>query len=152
MGALLSIAGLSTLVYAIIEAPDHGWASTQTVVTFALARRDPRAFVAWELRAKEPMLDLRYFRNPRFTAATTAITLVFFAMFGSYFLFTQYLQLVHGYNPLSAGVRILPWALAYLVSATQSAKLVERFGQRRVVASGLMIAGPGIALLPSRAA
>ena len=61
------------------------------------------AFVAWELRSKEPMLDLGYFRNPRFTAATTAITLVFFAMFGSYFLFTQYLQFVHGYSPLSAG-------------------------------------------------
>ncbi len=68
-------------------------------------------------------------------------------MFGSYFLFTQYLQFVHGYDPLSAGVRILPWALAYLVSATQSAKLVERFGQRLVVASGLTIAGLGIALL-----
>jgi MFS family permease len=93
------------------------------------------------------MLDLRYFKNPRFAAATTAITLVFFAMFGSYFLFTQYLQFVHGYDPLSAGVRILPWALAYLVSATQSAKLVERFGQRLVVASGLTIAGLGIAIL-----
>ena len=58
--------------------------------------------MAWELQAKEPMLDLRFFRNPRFTAATTAITLVFFAMFGSYFLFTQYLQFVHGYDPLSA--------------------------------------------------
>ena len=52
------------------------------------------------------MLDLRFFRNPRFTAATTAITLVFFAMFGSYFIFTQYLQFVHGYDPLSAGMRI----------------------------------------------
>jgi MFS family permease len=93
------------------------------------------------------MLDLHYFRNPRFTAATTAITLVFFAMFGSYFLFTQYLQFVHGYDPLSAGVRILPWALAYLVSATQSARLVEAFGQRRVVASGLAIAGLGIVIL-----
>jgi MFS family permease len=68
-------------------------------------------------------------------------------MFGSYFLFTQYLQFVHGYDPLSAGIRILPWALAYLVSATQSAKLVEKFGQRAVVASGLTIAGFGIALL-----
>jgi len=68
-------------------------------------------------------------------------------MFGSYFLFTQYLQFVKGYDPLSAGIRILPWALAYLVSATQSAKLVERFGQRAVVASGLTIAGVGIALL-----
>jgi MFS family permease len=54
---------------------------------------------------------------------------------------------VHGYDALSAGIRILPWALAYLVSATQSAKLVERFGQRAVVASGLTIAGVGIALL-----
>jgi EmrB/QacA subfamily drug resistance transporter len=147
LGAVLSIAGLSTLVYGIIEAPDNGWASTQTIVTFGAAVAILGAFVAWEFKAKEPMLDLRYFKNPRFAAATTAITLVFFAMFGSYFLFTQYLQFVHGYDPLSAGVRILPWALAYLVSATQSAKLVERFGQRLVVASGLTIAGLGIAIL-----
>src|SRR5689334_16574502 len=147
LGALLSIVGLSALVYGIIEAPDHGWGSTQTLVTFAIALVVLGAFVAWELRAKEPMLDLGYFRNPRFTAATAAISLVFFAMFGSYFLFTQYLQFVHGYSPLSAGVRILPWALAYLLAATQSAKLVERFGQRAVVASGLTIAGVGIALL-----
>jgi EmrB/QacA subfamily drug resistance transporter len=147
LGASLSIAGLGTLVYGIIEAPDHGWASPQTIVLFAVAVVILGAFVAWELTTKEPMLDLRYFRNPRFAAATTAISLVFFAMFGSYFLFTQYLQFVHGYDPLSAGVRILPWALAYLVSATQSAKLVERFGQRLVVASGLTIAGLGIALL-----
>jgi EmrB/QacA subfamily drug resistance transporter len=147
LGAVLSIAGLASLVYGIIEAPDHGWASTQTLATFAVSIAILIGFVAWELKAKEPMLDLGYFRNPRFTAATTAITLVFFAMFGSYFLFTQYLQFVHGYDPLSAGVRILPWALAYLVSATQSAKLVERFGQRLVVSSGLTITGFGIALL-----
>jgi EmrB/QacA subfamily drug resistance transporter len=147
LGALLSIAGLASLVYGIIEAPDHGWTSTQTLVTFGVAVAILAGFVVWELKAKEPMLDLGYFRNPRFTAATTAITLVFFAMFGSYFLFTQYLQFVHGYDPLSAGVRILPWALAYLVSATQSAKLVERFGQRFVVSSGLTIAGLGIAIL-----
>ena len=93
------------------------------------------------------MLDLRFFRNPRFTAATTAITLVFFAMFGSYFLFTQYLQFVHGYNPLQAGIRMVPWALAYMLSATQSAKLVERFGQRLVVSSGLVLAGAGLAIV-----
>ena len=97
----------------------------------------------WQWKAKEPMLDLRFFRNPRFTAATTVITLVFFAMFGTYFIFTQYLQFVHGYDPLSAGIRMVPWALAYIVSATQSAKLVERFGQRLVVSSGLVIGGAG---------
>ncbi len=147
LGAVLSFAGLSALVYGIIEGPDNGWMSAQTLGTFAFAIVILASFVAWELKAKEPMLDLRFFKNPRFAAATTAITLVFFAMFGSYFLFTQYLQFVHGYDPLSAGIRILPWALAYLVSATQSAKLVERFGQRAVVASGLTIAGVGIALL-----
>ncbi len=147
LGAVLSIAGLAALVYGIIEAPDNGWLSTQTLVTFGVAIVVLGAFVWWELRADEPMLDLGYFRNPRFAAATTAISLVFFAMFGSYFLWTQYLQFVHGYTPLSAGLRIVPWALAYLLSATQSAKLVERFGQRIVVASGLTITGIGIAML-----
>ena len=93
------------------------------------------------------MLDLRFFRNPRFTAATTAITFVFFVMFGTYFIIAQYLQFVRGYSPLSAGVRMLPWALAYMASATQSAKLVERFGQRKVVSSGLVIVGVGLALM-----
>jgi EmrB/QacA subfamily drug resistance transporter len=147
LGALLSIVGLSALVYGIIEAPNHGWTSTQSLATFAAAVVILVGFVVWELRAKEPMLDLRFFRNPRFTAATTSITLAFFAMFGSYFIFTQYLQFVHGYDPLSAGIRMLPWALAYMLSATQSAKLVERFGQRRVVSSGMLIAGGGFAVV-----
>src|SRR4051794_4027508 len=147
LGALLSIVGLGALVYGIIEAPDHGWASTQTLLTFGFALVVLGAFVAWELHAEEPMLDLRFFKNPRFTAATTAITLVFFAMFGAFFIFTQYLQFVQGYDPLSAGLRILPWALAYMVSATQSAKMVERFGQRVVVSSGLVVSGGGFAII-----
>src|SRR5207237_10039861 len=64
LGALLSIAGLSALVYGIIEAPDNGWASTQTIATFAAAVAVLGAFVAWELRTPAPMLDLRFFRNP----------------------------------------------------------------------------------------
>src|SRR4029078_162988 len=123
------------------------WGSTQTLVTFAAALVVLGGFVAWELKAKEPMLALGYSRSPRSTAATAAISLVFFAMFGSYFLWTQYLQFVHGYTPLSAGLRIVPWALVSRLAATQSAKLVERFGQRFVVASGLTITGLGIAML-----
>src|SRR5207244_4116636 len=91
LGALLSIAGLASLVYGIIEAPDNGWASTQTLVTFGIAIAILIGFVAWELKGKEPMLDLRFFKNPRCTAAASAISLVFFAMFGSYFLFTHYM-------------------------------------------------------------
>src|SRR5262249_11505403 len=125
LGALLSIAGVSALVYGIIEAPDHGWMSTRTVTTLAVAIAMLVVFVAWDLHAREPMLDLHYFRNPSFAAATAAITLVFFAILGAYFILTQYLQLVRGYSPLSAGVRMVPWAATYMVSATQSAKLVE---------------------------
>ncbi|MET0920147.1 MAG: MFS transporter [Acidimicrobiia bacterium] len=146
-GALLSIAGLSALVYGIIEAPDHGWGSTQTLLTFAAAIVILGGFIAWEFHTKEPMLDLRFFCNPRFTAATTTITLVFFAMFGTYFIIAQYMQFVRGYSPLSTGVRMLPWAIAYMVSTTQSAKLVERFGQRRVVSIGLLVAGASLALM-----
>ena len=147
LGAVLSIAGLSALVYGIIEAPDHGWGSAQTLVTFAVALVVLGGFVAWELRAKEPMLDLGYFRNPRFTAATAAITLVFFAMFGSYFLFTQYLQFVHGYSPLSAG-RPDPPVGARLPGGRHAVGQARRaLRPARVVASGLTIAGLGIALL-----
>jgi EmrB/QacA subfamily drug resistance transporter len=145
LGALLSIVGLGALVYGIIEAPDHGWLSTSMLAIFGVAVVVLTAFVAWEFKAKEPMLDLRFFRNPRFTAATTAITLVFFAMFGTYFVIAQYMQFVRGYSPFDTGVRMLPWALAYMLSATQSAKLVERFGQRRVVSSGLVVVGIGLA-------
>ncbi|HZP27803.1 MAG TPA: MFS transporter [Acidimicrobiia bacterium] len=146
-GALLSIAGLGTLVYAIIEAPDHGWASTSTILTFALAVVIIVGFVWWELHTRQPMLDLRYFRNPRFSAATTAITFVFFVMFGTYFVITQYLQSVHGYDPLGAGLRILPFAAAYMVSATRSARLVERYGQRRVVSFGMVVVAAGLAMM-----
>jgi predicted MFS family arabinose efflux permease len=147
LGALLSIAGLGTLIYAIIEAPNRGWMSVSTGVTFAVAALILVGFAAWELRTLEPMLDLRFFRNPRFTAATSTITLIFFVMFGSFFIITQYLQSVLGYSPLSAGVRILPWAAAYMLSATRSARLVERFGQRAVVSTGLVIVAGGLALM-----
>ncbi len=93
------------------------------------------------------MLDLRYFRNRQFTAATTSITLMFFAAFGMIFILTQYLQLVLGLTPLAAGIRLLPWALVYMLSAPRSARLVERFGYRAVVSSGLAVAAGGLVLL-----
>ena len=68
------------------------------------------AFAAWELHSDHPMLNVAFFKNPRFTAASQAVTLTFFALFGSLFVFTQYLQTVLGYSALAAGVRILPFA------------------------------------------
>ena len=85
------------------------------------------------------MLDMRFFQNPRFTAANSAITLTFFAMFGSMFLMTQYWQFVHGYSPLGAGLRMIPYALTMMVVAPMSARVVERVGTKRVVTTGLLI-------------
>lgn len=147
VGAGLSIVGLGTLLYAIIEAPTHGWTSPATVGTGAVALAVLVIFGMWELRSTHPMLDLRLFHNPRLSAASAAITLVFFAMFGTFFLFTQYLQLVKGYTALGAGLRTLPVAIALMVVAPLSARLVERFGPRRVVAGGLTVVAGGLALL-----
>jgi EmrB/QacA subfamily drug resistance transporter len=147
LGALLSITGLGALIYAIIEAPGRGWLSTSTLLSFLVAVALLSAFAAWELRIPEPMLDLRFFRNTRFTAAAATITLVFFVIFGTIFILTQYLQLVLGYSPLQAGLRVVPWAIAYMASAPLSVRLVERWGQRRVVSGGLGIVAVGLALL-----
>ena len=84
------------------------------------------AFVVWQRRVAEPLLDVRLFRNPRFTAASTTVMVLFFALFGFLFLSTQYLQFVLGYSPSAAGVRVLPYAGAMIVFAPLSSALVAR--------------------------
>ncbi|MEA2505889.1 MAG: hypothetical protein QOH48_507 [Actinomycetota bacterium] len=145
-GALLSIAGLSALLYAIIEAPTRGWTSGTTLSFFGLAVVLIASFMWWEIRSDHPMLDLRFFENPRFSAASMSITLVFFAMFGSIFLLTQHLQFVLGYTPLQAGVRLMPVA-TLIVAAALSSRLVDRFGTKIVVVTGLVIVSMALFLL-----
>ena len=115
VGAVLSIVGLVSLVYGIIEAPSHGWTSPQTLGTLAFAAVVLAAFAIWELRSDHPMLDVTFFENRRFTAANISIVLVFFALFGSLFFLTQYLQFVLGYSALEAGVRVAPLALVLMI-------------------------------------
>ena len=138
-GALLSIVGLGSLLFAIIEGPDAGWTSTSVMSAFVIGVLGLGGFIAWELHTDHPMLDMSFFKNPRFSAANTAITLTFFALFGSLFLMTQYWQFVHGYTPLEAGVRLIPYALTLMLAAPISARLVERVGTKRVVTLGLTI-------------
>jgi Na+/melibiose symporter-like transporter len=146
-GALLSIAGLSALVYAIIEAPSHGWSSVTTLAGFGIAAVLLAAFVLWERRMTHPMLDMRLFRNMRFTGASIAISLVFFAMFGSLFSLTQYLQFVLGYDTLDAGLRVTPVALGIIVGAGSSTRLVSHLGSKIIVSWGLTVVAGGLALL-----
>jgi EmrB/QacA subfamily drug resistance transporter len=147
VGAVLSILGLVTLVWAIIEAPVHGWTDGTTLAAFAAATVFLGAFVAWELRTDHPMLDVHFFGNPRFSAASTAVTLVFFALFGSTFIQTQYLQFVLGYSALEAGLRVGPIALVLMVTAPISARLVEKVGTKLIVAAGLAIVSLSLVVL-----
>jgi EmrB/QacA subfamily drug resistance transporter len=149
VGAVLTVVGLAALLYGIIEAPIRGWSDARTVASFILAVVVLAQFAIWEWRNPHPMLDLRFFKRKRFTGGATAITLVFFAMFGMFFLITQYLQFVRGWTPLGAGVRLLPFAFVMMIVAPSSARVAERVGTKRTVAAGLAIAAVGL-LIASR--
>jgi EmrB/QacA subfamily drug resistance transporter len=145
VGASLSIVGLMSLVWAIIEAPSRGWGSPWIIGAFVVAAIVLGSFAWWETHSTHPMLDVRFFRNPRFSAASAGITLLFFAMFGMLFVLTQYLQDVMGYSAFQAGIRFLPFAGVMLVVAPLSARLVERVGTKVIVSSGLAIAALALA-------
>ncbi len=146
-GTIMSATGLFALLYAIIEGPSRGWTDTTVVGGFLVGLAVLVAFVAWELRTDHPILDVRLFGNPRFSGASLAITLVFFALFGSIFFLTQYLQFVLGYGTLTAGLAISPVALALMVAAPSAPILTKRFGYKAMVATGLAIVAGGLVLL-----
>ena len=145
-GALLSIVGMGSLVYGIIEAPHNGWASTASLATFGLSAAALGLFAWRELSTEHPMLDLRFFRDRRFSVASGGMTLVFFAMFGTFFLAAQYLQLVLGYSALESGLFQLPMAFVMMALSPQVPGLVSRFGVVRVVPLGLGFVSLGLAL------
>lgn len=147
IGAVLSMIGLASLLFGIIEGPAKGWTHETVVGGFVVGAAALAAFIAWELHTPNPMLQMTVFKNARFTAASLTITLVFFALFGSLFLMTQYWQLVHGYSPLQAGIRLLPHAATMMIVAPLSARLVEHLGTKRVVLSGLGLITTGLLLL-----
>jgi len=138
-GFALSTAMVGLLVYTIIEAPNHGWASARTIGSFALTAGLAAAFVAWERRTEHPMLDVSLFRNPRFTAASVSVAISFFALSGFIFLVTQYFQFLKGYGPLSTGVRLLPVASFVAISSVLGTRLAVRFGTKLIVATGLFL-------------
>jgi EmrB/QacA subfamily drug resistance transporter len=145
-GAALSIVGLGALLYGIIEAgdPTKGWGAPDVLGAFAVAAVVLGVFGWWEFHADEPMLDLRYFKNGSYSGGALSITFAFFALFGLFFLMTQYLQLVIGYSPLAAGVRLMPMAVTIMVVAPLSARFAERFGTRNVVVAGLLVIAVGL--------
>lgn len=145
LGIALSIAGVTVLVWAVIEGPKHGWASPTSFAAFGLAVVLLGAFIRWERRSDHPMLDVGVFTNMRFTAGSVSVAFAFFALFGFIFMVTQYFQFVRGYGTLEAGVRTVPFALFTATAAPASAKLAERFGTKAIVTSGLVSMAIGFA-------
>lgn len=145
VGAVLSIVGLGSLVYAIIEGPHHGWLSGASAFWFGLATVVLVAFGVWEWRNRHPMLDLKLFTDRRFAVSSGGITLVFFAMFGVLFMLAQYLQGVLGYSPLGAAVRMLPFSAVMVAIAPQTPRVVARFGANVVATVGLGLVAIGMA-------
>ena len=146
-GATLSVLGLVTLVYGIIEVPSYGWGNGRILLAFALAAVVLGAFVAWELHTDHPMLKIQFFRNPRFSAASIGVMLVFFALFGSFFFVTQELQFILGYTPLQAGLRLAPIALVMALAAPTAGRLVEKIGNKAMVSMGMGLTALGLAYL-----
>ncbi|MEW2495235.1 MFS transporter [Streptomyces nodosus] len=139
LGLVLSGGFMGLLVYTIIEAPDRGWASAASLAGFAGSVILLAAFIVSERRADEPMLDVRLFKDMRFSAASAAVTIAFFTLLGFIFLITQYFQFIRGYSALSTGVHLLPVATSVAVGSTLGTRLAVRVGTKAIVTAGLTL-------------
>ena len=137
-GLVLSSATMALLVFTIIEAPACGWTAARSLAGFAGSAVLLAAFIARERQVAYPMLDVRLFRNPRFSAASGAVTVSSFTLLGFIFLITQYMQFVRGYGPLSTGVRLLPVALSVGAGSVAGTALAVRAGTKLIVTIGLV--------------
>jgi EmrB/QacA subfamily drug resistance transporter len=140
LGQGLVIALLASLTYAIIEAPEAGWLSTQTLVLFAFASLDLALLVPYELRRREPLIEPRFFRSVPFSSAAAIAVFAFAALGGFLFVNTLYLQEVRGLSALTAGLYTLPIAAMTLIFAPLSGRIVGHSGPR----VPLLIGGAGL--------
>ena len=138
-GLILSVLAVGTLVYTVIEAPEHGWASTSTLAGFILAAALMFALVLWERSHEDPMIDVTLFTNMRFTAASASVTFAYFALFGFIFLISQYFQLVRGFGPLETGLKFIPVATSIAVGSILGTILAVRLGNKLIVTVGLVL-------------
>src|SRR5271154_4503838 len=146
-GLVLASVGLLGIVLGVIRGNDHGWTSDTVLLPIVIGALLVAAFIAWELRAREPMLPMHLFRSRAFTATNVASLLMFFGMFGSIFLLAQFLQVVQHYSPLQAGLRTLPWTGMPVLIAPIAGALSDRIGGRSLLATGLALQAIGLGWL-----
>lgn len=147
LGAVLAVTGLTALFYAVIEAPELGWAHSTVVASLAAAAVLLVGFIVWERRARMPLLRLDKLRGTRALRATTVLVLTFLPFGGALFILTQYLQYVLGYSPLEAGVRMLPVAVTYAVGASFAIGLAMRIGTKLTVMIGFGLVALALAIM-----
>jgi EmrB/QacA subfamily drug resistance transporter len=143
-GLALVSSGLLGIVWALVRGNEHGWTSAGIVGPLVAGALLVAAFVWWELRAAAPMLPMEFFRDRTFTLTNIASLLMFFGMFGSIFLLSQFFQTVQGYSPLGSGLRVLPWTAMPMVVAPIAGALSDRFGGQRFMAAGLALQAAGL--------
>jgi EmrB/QacA subfamily drug resistance transporter len=144
-GLALASGGLLGIVWGLVNGNADGWSSPGIVFALTAGVILLIAFVVWEMRAREPMLPLRFFRNRAFAAANGASLFMYFGMFGSIFLLTQFFQTAQGYSPLESGLRVLPWTAMPMVVAPLAGALSDRIGGRPLMAGGLALQALGLA-------
>ena len=143
-GLVLASAGLFGIVWGLVRGNSVGWGSPENVGSLVAGAVVVALFVLWELRAEAPMLPMRFFRNRTFTATNIASLFMFFGMFGSIFLLSQFLQTVQGFSPLQAGLRILPWTAMPIFVAPIAGALSDRIGGQRIMGTGLALQAIGL--------
>ena len=144
VGAGLSIVGLASIVWGLIEAPERGWTDSITLASFAAGTLIAVVFIWWERRVEQPMLQVSVFRNRRFSAASASVAFVYFSLMGVSYFLTTYMQSVLGHSALGAGELMLAIAGGIMITSRIAVPLTERVGARIVVASGLGIVSLGM--------
>ena len=146
-GVTLASVGLTGIVWGLVRGHGQGWTSPEIVISLVAGALVFALFVLWELRTAEPMLPMRFFQNRVFTLANVASLLMFFGMFGSIFLLSQFFQTVQGYSPFGSGLRILPWTIMPMFVAPIAGALSDRIGGARLMGIGLTLQAGGLASL-----
>ncbi|MER7044506.1 DHA2 family efflux MFS transporter permease subunit [Streptomyces jumonjinensis] len=145
-GTLLVSGGLFGIVYALVNGHAAGWSSVSVLSGLTVGTALLLAFIRHGSISRHPMLPMRLFRNRAFLGINAAGLLMFFGMFGSIFLLSQFFQGVAGYSPTEAGLRMLPWTGMPLLVAPLAGYLSDRIGGRPVVVAGLALQAAGLAL------
>ena len=150
---LVTIAGAAlALVWALLRGNTLGWASLEVTSALGAGALLAALFVMWETRAPAPMVPMRLFRAPAFSASVAASFLFYAAMYGVLFLLPQFLQTTLGFGPLGAGLRLLPWTATLFVTAPVAGAVVNKFGERPLVVTGLTMQAIGLGWIAMLAA